>query len=85
MNRSKKGLSFILALAGTLMLLASLFLPYISATEEHAKELDSGQTVFFLPVLSMPTATSTASCPTESHPGKKSWTLRHFSADTGGP
>lgn len=47
MNRSKKGLSIILVLAGTLMLLASLFLPYISATEEHAKEIDSGQTDFW--------------------------------------
>ena len=47
MNRSKKGLSFILVLAGTLMLLASLFLPYVSATEEHAKEIDSGQTDFW--------------------------------------
>jgi len=36
MNRSQKGLSIILVLAGTLMLLASLFLPYISASEEHA-------------------------------------------------
>lgn len=44
MNNSKKGLAFIFALAGTLMLLASLFLPYISATEEHAKEIESGQT-----------------------------------------
>lgn len=47
MNGSKKGQSFIFALAGTLMLLASLFLPYISATPEHAKELDSGQTDFW--------------------------------------
>lgn len=47
MNNSKKGLAFIFALVGTLMLLISLFLPYISATEEHAKEIDSGQTDFW--------------------------------------